>query len=72
MDGHEQEDVVKYRNNVFLPRMKEFESWMTHYVLEDGALKPVKPDLGPGQKKVIALFQDESSFHVALFNLSRS
>jgi len=64
LDGHEREDVVKYRNEEFLPRMKEFEARMSHYIQDpDGVLKPVEPTLSPGQKKIIPLFQDESCFH---------
>jgi hypothetical protein len=63
MDGHEREDVVQYRNEEFLPRMKKYEAQMTHYVVDGETLKPIEPDLQPGQKKIIALFQDESSFH---------
>jgi hypothetical protein len=63
MDGHEREDVVKYRNEVFLPRMKEYEARMTHYVLEGTDLQPIEPELQAGQKKIIPLFHDESCFH---------
>jgi len=65
LDGHEREDVVKYRNEEFMPRMKEFEARMTRYVQESntGKLIAVEPMLSAGEKKVIALFQDESSFH---------
>ena len=31
MDGHEREDVVEYRNKVFLPALKEFEKHMAKY-----------------------------------------
>ncbi|CDO77934.1 hypothetical protein BN946_scf184610.g1 [Trametes cinnabarina] len=62
MDGHERKDVVQYRNNVFLPRMAEFEARMDHYDGPDLALTPA--DLCPGEKKVIALFHDECCFHV--------
>jgi hypothetical protein len=61
MDGHEREDVVKYRNNVFLPAMAKYEARMTRY--EGPDLTPVEPNLAPGEKKIIALFQDESCFH---------
>ena len=65
LDGHERDDVVAYRNKEFLPQMKEFEERMTRYLVDKmtGELVPIEPTLNPGQKKVIALFQDESSFH---------
>lgn len=31
MDGHERADVVRYRNDTFLPAMSEFEARMVHY-----------------------------------------
>ena len=59
MDGHERDDVRKYRDEVFLPRMAKFESRMAHYKLEDGEMKAVEPTLAPGETKIIALFQVE-------------
>ena len=64
MDGHERNDVVKYRNEKFLPLMAEYERQMVRWVEnEDGTFRRVEPELLPGEKRVIALFQDESSFH---------
>jgi hypothetical protein len=31
MDGHEHEDVVKYRQEIFLPAMREFEARMAKF-----------------------------------------
>jgi len=31
MDGHERQDVVDYRNKVFLPALKEFEKLVAKY-----------------------------------------
>lgn len=31
MDGHEREDVVKYRNEVYLPVMKEYKRQMVQF-----------------------------------------
>jgi len=66
MDGHEREDVKKYRQEVFLPAMAEYERRMVHYEVDaggSGGLKRVEPTLAPNEKKVIALFHDESCFH---------
>jgi hypothetical protein len=65
MDGHEREDVVKYRDEVFLPKMEEFEARMVHYEAndQDEDLKRVEPKLGPGEKEIIPIFHDESCFH---------
>ncbi|TFK80727.1 hypothetical protein K466DRAFT_636180 [Polyporus arcularius HHB13444] len=62
MDGHEREDVKKYRQEEFLPRMAEFEARMDRY--EGPELKLVPASLAPGEKKVIAIFHDECCFHV--------
>lgn len=61
MDGHEQPDVIAYWNNEFLPKMLAFESRMTQYI--GPSLTPVPPKLLHGQKRIIALFHNESSFH---------
>jgi hypothetical protein len=61
MDGHEREDVVKYRNEIFLPAMAQFESRMTRF--EGADLKQVNHILEDGRKRVIALFHDECCFH---------
>lgn len=58
MDGHEWSDVVEYREKVFLPKMKEFERRMAWY--EGPELKRIEPNLLPGEKELIAEFQDET------------
>jgi hypothetical protein len=66
MDGHEQNDVVKYCNEVFLPLMAKYEQLMVKWVeRKNGTFEHVEPELGPGEKQVVALFQDESSFHAS-------
>ena len=32
-DGHDRPDVVAYRQNYFLPAMKEIEPWLVRYVV---------------------------------------
>ena len=65
MDGHERDDVRKYRQEVFLPIMAQYECRMVHYepTTDSTKLKCIKPNLKPGEKKIIALFHDESCFH---------
>ena len=64
MDDHEQNDIVKYRNETFLPLMAEYERYMVKWVEnENGHFEHVEPQLCPGEKRIIPLFQDESSFH---------
>ena len=46
--------------------MQELEKRMTHWLPQaegSSELVRVDPKLGPGEKRVIAVFQDESSFH---------
>jgi hypothetical protein len=58
MDGHERDDVVKYRNDVFLPKMQEFERRMARY--EGPELRRIAPSLLSDEKELIAEFHDES------------
>jgi len=67
MDGHERPDVMEYHNKVFLPLMASLERRMVQWVSEGSELVCIDPDLAPGEKRVIAVFQDESSFHVNEF-----
>lgn len=62
MDGHEREDVVKYRQEVFLPAMAVFEERMTKF--EGAELTRVAPTLKDGEKEIIPLFHDESCLSV--------
>jgi hypothetical protein len=64
MDGHERPDVVEYRMKEFLPLMALHERRMVQWIARGSELVRVDPDLGPNEKRVIAVFQDESSFHV--------
>jgi hypothetical protein len=61
MDGHERADVVKYRQEVFLPLMAKYEARMVHF--EGPDLERVEPNLQPGEREIIANFHDESTFH---------
>lgn len=61
MDGHERPDVVKYRQDVYLPRMAGYEARMAHHLGADVPL--VEPELPPGVRKIIIYFHDEACFH---------
>ena len=61
MDGHERDDVKKYRQEVFLPAMAAFERRMVHF--EGPEMLHIDPQLAPGERKVIAIFHDECCFH---------
>jgi hypothetical protein len=66
MDGHKREDVREYQSHVFLPLMELLERRMAKWVPQPRSpgLMCKDPELNPGEKRVIAVFQDESSFHV--------
>jgi hypothetical protein len=64
IDGHERPDVVEYHNMKFLPFMASYQDRMAKWVLKDSELVRKDPELRLGEKQVIAVFQDESSFHV--------
>jgi hypothetical protein len=63
MDGHERPDVVDYRVKSFLPLMAQYDKRMVHWVANETGLARVDPELGPDEKRIIAVFQDESCFH---------
>ena len=71
MDGHERQDVVDYRNKVFLPALKEFEKRMAKYERFDldlegreSDIRKIMPDLEEGQQRIIIQYHDECCFHV--------
>ena len=64
MDGHERPDVVEYRNDVFLPLMASYQGRMVKWEPQGSQLVRIEPVLGPGEKQIIVVFQDESCFHV--------
>ena len=63
MDGHERKDMRKYQDEKFLPRMKSFKRRMVYWECNDLKLDCIKPQLRPGEKQVIAVFQDKSLFY---------
>ena len=64
MDGHERPDVVEYQLKTFLPLMALHEKKMVQWVVRGSKPVCIDLDLGLGEKQVIAVFQDESCFHV--------
>ena len=63
MDGHERPDMVEYRNNVFLRDMASHQKKMVRWEQQESELVRIDPVLMPGKKRIIAMFQDESTFH---------
>ena len=63
-DEHNRKDNVEYRDLTFLPRMNEYERRMSKWEI-DGKGNPVKipPDLKPGEKEVVLITHDESTFY---------
>jgi hypothetical protein len=70
MDGHKRLDVVEYCNVVFLSLIASLKKQMVQWIQRGSKFKCIDPDLGPGKRRVIALFQDKSSFHVNEFKKS--
>ena len=64
MDGHERPDVMEYWKNTFLPLMALHEKNMVQWLVNGSKLVCVDLKLGLDNKHVIAVFQDESAFHV--------
>ena len=63
MDRHERDDVREYRDSSFLPLMASFERRMVRWEANESGLEHVEPKLGPDEKRIITIFQDESLFH---------
>jgi len=70
MDGHERKDVKKYQMEKFLPKMAEYEEAMVKWIAVGLELKCEDPILGPGERRVVPIFQDESSFHANKYKQS--
>ena len=58
VDGHERDDVTKYRNEVFLPSMAKLEERTRKYGTGDGF-----DSLSPGMQRVVVWYHDESTFY---------
>jgi hypothetical protein len=63
MDRHERQDVKTYWQDVFLPKMAKYKQAMVKWNLVRSELKHEDPILGPGEKRIVPIFQDESLFH---------
>jgi len=64
MDGYKRPNIIKYWDNIFLPLMVLYEQCMVQWKPEGSRLVRIELDLGPNEKRIIAVFQDESCFHV--------
>jgi hypothetical protein len=61
VDGHERADVVKYRNEVFLPQWTEYQHRMVVFK-EDGTWEE-PATLREGEKLLVLVTRDESTFN---------
>jgi hypothetical protein len=63
-DGHEREDVVFYRENIFLPQWQRIQDRMAGWDEQQvDAIPDVNPDAVPPRREVIVWFHDESVFY---------
>ena len=64
VDGHERPDVISYRQEVFLPLMKELLSYTVQYEEDEaGTWHTIQPSLPTGVQLHVMYFHDESCFH---------
>ncbi|XP_006456634.1 hypothetical protein AGABI2DRAFT_77787, partial [Agaricus bisporus var. bisporus H97] len=67
-DGHEREDVVTYRQNVFLPQFQIYDQLSDHYNtngdVENNNTVPPNLSSNPRNTKWVIWFQDESTFYM--------
>jgi hypothetical protein len=61
-DGHDREDVVKYRDEKFLPEMKKLETRMATSG-DDPTAPLIPPTLQEGEKRLYTYFHDECCMH---------
>lgn len=63
-DGHEREDVMEYREQVFLPRMEELERRAVGFEpTDEGGWSIIEPSLALAERRVVFYFHAESFFH---------
>jgi len=64
VDGYEREDVIKYRQQIFLLVMEKLLALIVQYEeREDGTWSTIQPVLPKGEKRYVMYFHDESCFH---------
>ena len=61
IDGHEREDVVRYRNEIFLPQWRQHQRRFVVFE-EDDSWKPPS-GLLEGEKPLVFITHDESTFN---------
>ena len=58
-DGHNQPDVLDYRQKHFLPAMQQYWSWMVEYKIEEVETELTK-QLQAGERRIVLVAHDES------------
>jgi hypothetical protein len=61
VDGHERDDVVRYRQEIFLPAFADIEARTRKWTQE--GQQPNEPMPAPGGKRAVVWFHDESTFY---------
>jgi len=61
VDGHERSDVVRYRQEVFLPAFNEIRPFLVAW--DEGGQMIMPQNLPPGQKPLVLVTHDESTFN---------
>ena len=60
-DGHERSDVVDYRQNSFIPQMKEYRRWLVEYVVGEVAREKEKLVDNLVERRLVLVSHDEST-----------
>ncbi|KAH9893895.1 uncharacterized protein BXZ73DRAFT_95263 [Epithele typhae] len=65
VDGHKREDVVEYRQNVFLQQLKEVDHMIPQFNSTDSCYLPFFGPciVGPQLQPLVVLFHDKSTFY---------
>ncbi|KAG1741265.1 hypothetical protein EDB19DRAFT_1973104 [Suillus lakei] len=63
IDGHEHDDVVTYRQNVFLPLWKSFAYRLRNWREDDIMMEEGDPDDPSRSRRVVVWFHNESTFY---------
>ena len=59
-DGHDQPNVLDYRQNHFLPAMQQYRMSMVEYKIGEVETEVIK-QLLPGQRRIVLVAHDEST-----------
>ena len=63
VDGHEREDIVAYRQNVFIPKLAAIEARMRMWTDLEAGVECVEDPATSGVRHTVAWYHDESVFY---------